>query len=54
MTPEERAQSFYYKSVPRRAAVVAAGPIANFILAIVIFAGIFMFYGKPVDHGARR
>ena len=48
MTPEERAQSFFYKSVPRRAAVVAAGPIANFILAIVIFAGIFMFYGKPV------
>ena len=30
-----------------RAAVVAAGPIANFILAIVIFAGIFAIYGKP-------
>ena len=29
-----------------RAAIVAAGPIANFILAIVIFAAIFMFYGK--------
>jgi len=48
MSKEERAQSFYFKSVPRRAAVVAAGPIANFVLAIVIFAGIFMFYGKPV------
>jgi regulator of sigma E protease len=47
MTAEERSQSFYYKSVSRRAAVVAAGPIANFILAIVIFAGIFTFYGKP-------
>jgi regulator of sigma E protease len=46
MTKEERAQSFFYKSVPRRAAVVAAGPIANFILAILIFAGIFMLYGK--------
>lgn len=47
MTAEERAQSFVYKSLPRRAAVVAAGPIANFILAIAIFAGIFMLYGKP-------
>ena len=46
MTAEERAQSFFYKSVTRRAAVVAAGPIANFILAVLIFAGIFMFYGK--------
>jgi len=47
MTPEEREQSFVHKSLPRRAAVVAAGPIANFILAILIFAGIFMLYGKP-------
>ena len=30
-----------------RAAVVAAGPIANFILAIAIFAGLFMIFGKP-------
>lgn len=47
MTEEERAQSFVHKSLPRRAAVVAAGPIANFILAIVIFAGFFMVNGKP-------
>ena len=26
---------------------MAAGPIANFLLAIVIFAGVFMLYGKP-------
>jgi len=25
----------------------AAGPIANFILAIVIFTGLFTFFGKP-------
>ena len=30
----------------QRAAIVAAGPIANFILAIVIFAAVFTFYGK--------
>src|SRR5918992_1692101 len=47
MTAEERAQSFVHKSLPRRTAVVAAGPLANFILAILIFAGIFLIYGKP-------
>lgn len=46
MSPAERSGSFHHKSVGRRAAIVAAGPIANFILAIVIFAGIFMFHGK--------
>jgi regulator of sigma E protease len=46
MTEQQRRDSFFHKSVSARAAVVAAGPIANFLLAIVIFAGIFMFYGK--------
>jgi regulator of sigma E protease len=46
MSEAERQHSFFHKSVGRRAAVVAAGPIANFILAVVIFATIFMFYGK--------
>ncbi|WP_181701830.1 RIP metalloprotease RseP [Chthonobacter albigriseus] len=40
--------AFQSKSVAQRAAVVAAGPIANFILAIVIFTGVFMAYGKVV------
>ena len=35
-----------------RAAIVAAGPIANFILAFVIFAGMFMAFGR-VEHQAR-
>ena len=47
MSEKERQDSFHHKSVARRAAIVAAGPIANFILAIVIFAGLFTFYGKP-------
>jgi regulator of sigma E protease len=47
MTEEERAGSFHHKKVAPRAAIVAAGPIANFILAIVIFTGLFTFYGKP-------
>ncbi|MCX7350756.1 MAG: RIP metalloprotease RseP [Alphaproteobacteria bacterium] len=48
----ERAKSepgnFHGKPVWQRAAVVAAGPVANFILAIAIFAGAFMLVGKPV------
>src|ERR1700760_3440577 len=47
MSDEERRGSFHHKKVGPRAAIVAAGPIANFILAIVIFAGLFTFYGKP-------
>jgi regulator of sigma E protease len=47
MTEEERAGSFHHKKVAPRAAIVAAGPIANFILAIVIFTALFTFFGKP-------
>jgi regulator of sigma E protease len=47
MTEEERAGSFHHKRVGPRAAIVAAGPIANFILAIVIFTCLFTFFGKP-------
>jgi len=46
MTEAERRVSFFFKPVPQRAAIVAAGPIANFILAIVIFAAVFTLYGK--------
>ena len=47
MSEAERADSFHHKKVGSRAAIVAAGPIANFILAIVIFTGLFTFFGKP-------
>lgn len=47
MTPEEQAVSFHHKSVSQRAAVVAAGPIANFVFAILVFAGLFYFVGQP-------
>src|ERR1700686_3904930 len=56
MTEEERQGSFHHKKVGPRAAIVAAGPIANFLLAIVIFTCLFTFFGKPsttarVDQG---
>jgi regulator of sigma E protease len=47
MSAEEQADSFHHKKVGPRAAIVAAGPIANFLLAIVIFAGMSLYFGKP-------
>ena len=47
MSEEERRHSFVHQRVGPRAAIVVAGPVANFILAIVIFAGLFMIFGKP-------
>jgi regulator of sigma E protease len=46
MTEEERRVSFVHQSVGKRAAIVVAGPLANFVLAIMIFASLFMIYGK--------
>jgi regulator of sigma E protease len=46
MTEEERAGSFHYKPLYQRAAIVAAGPIANFILAILIYAVLFTAVGQ--------
>lgn len=48
MTPQERARSFPAQSIGERAAIVAAGPIANFMLAILIFAGSAFIFGKQV------
>ena len=47
MTNAERDVSFHYKRVGQRAAIVAAGPIANFLFAIIVLAGIFVFVGQP-------
>lgn len=49
MTEEDRRVSFLHKRVGQRAAVVAAGPIANFILAVVIFTISFMAFGRFVS-----
>jgi regulator of sigma E protease len=46
MDESEKSQSFVFQPVAKRAAIVVAGPMANFLLAIIIFAGIFMLYGK--------
>jgi regulator of sigma E protease len=47
MSEEERRHSFVHQPVGQRAGIVVAGPLANFLLAIAIFAGLFMLFGKP-------
>lgn len=46
VTPERRHLAFNNKTVGQRAAIVAAGPIANFLLAIVAYWLVFMI-GVP-------
>ena len=48
MSREEHERTFPAQSIAERAAIVAAGPIANFLLAILIFGGTAYFLGKPV------
>lgn len=48
LTPEERKVCFHFKPVWVRAAVVAAGPVANFVLAVAIFWGLLMALGEVV------
>jgi len=45
--PAERRGLFHFAPVWKRAAVVAAGPVANFILAILVFAAVFTLLGRP-------
>ena len=41
-------KTFHDKKVLARALVVAAGPVANFLLASVLFAALFIAVGRPV------
>lgn len=45
--PEDRARAFQFRPVWQRFLVVLAGPAANFVLAILIFAAFFAFVGTP-------
>jgi regulator of sigma E protease len=47
MTPDEARVAFDTKSLPQRSFIVAAGPLANFLLAIVVLSGMFMTIGQP-------
>ena len=46
MTPQERAVCFQFKPLSQRFAVVLAGPAANFIVAVLIFAAFTLAFGQ--------
>jgi len=45
LSPDQRSGAFQTKPVWQRAAVVAAGPMANFLLAIVVYAAANLAFG---------
>ena len=47
LTDEEKAVSFHHKRLGQRAAIVFAGPFANFLFAAVVLAGLYFFTGSP-------
>ncbi len=48
MDAKTRKNTLFDKPLGQRAAVVAAGPMANFLLAIIIFAGLYAVLGQRV------
>jgi len=47
LAPSDREVSFHYKRLGQRAAIVAAGPGANFLFAVMLLAILFTTYGQP-------
>lgn len=47
ISDEEKKVSFAHKRLGQRAAIVAAGPVANFLLAIVLLGALFALAGSP-------
>ncbi len=47
ITPDEAGVAFDTKPLRQRSLIVAAGPLANFLLAIVLLSGMFMTIGQP-------
>ena len=47
LSEEDKPFSFQNKTLAQRSAIVVAGPLANFILAVVLFSGLIMTVGTP-------
>ncbi|MEO5809069.1 MAG: M50 family metallopeptidase [Sphingomicrobium sp.] len=47
LSESDRARAFHLKPIWQRFLVVLAGPVANFLLAILIFAAFFATFGMP-------
>jgi regulator of sigma E protease len=52
LSDADRSRTLAAQSLLNRAAIVAAGPAANFVLALVVFTGLFMGFGRS-EHVAR-
>jgi len=48
LSKKDREVAFFSKSVAKRSAIVFAGPAINYIFAIILLAGLYMFHGQPV------
>jgi len=48
-SPEQLKGSFHHKKLYQKAIIAVAGPVANFILALVILTGLFLIYGDLVQ-----
>lgn len=49
LTPEQRAHAFHNAALWKRTLTVLAGPVANFILSILVFAALYFASGEPSD-----
>jgi regulator of sigma E protease len=49
LTPEQRRATMHGAPLWARSATVAAGPVFNFVLSILVFAGFFMVMGVATD-----
>ncbi len=49
LTPEELKSAFHTQPVWKRALTVVAGPLANFLLTIAVFAVMFSMYGRYIS-----
>src|SRR5580700_7489843 len=52
LSPADRRRTLSGQPLLNRAAIVAAGPVANFILAFVLFTALFMAFGRS-EHSPR-
>lgn len=46
-TESEKKVAFFYKPIWQRAAIVAAGPMVNFIFTFLVFVVLFTLHGQP-------
>ena len=46
LSEEEKKFTFQYQSPAKKLVIALAGPVSNYLFAILIFAGIFFFLGK--------